>query len=398
MLIEHISKIYLLIERDKLDIAQQKITETLTEFPDSEDLYILQAELYLKKDENKRALEAAERAIGLNPENEEAYYIQSRAFIAFEEHKKAHQAIDKALVLNPYAAAYYAVKALILLDTKKHQEAIEWAQKGLEIAPDHLLCNNVLSLAQNKAGQREEAYERLEYMLAEDPEDSFTQANMGYHFLAKGDIKKAKEHFSVALRQDPTNEFIRSGMMEAIKSTNWLYRKFLHYSLWIEKIGRKNKFALYIGIIILVNVVPFLLPFYLLLILWSWFAGPLSDVILYFDRYGGDLMTKENHRLTKINICILLIAVFCGLLAFLVDSSFFGLAFALVLSIVPIYLIDSSVKPKKRITMSVFACSFTGLGLWGVYSSYITDGSAGLAWGALLFAVVAFSWVASLME
>lgn len=398
MLAEHISRIHLLIERDKLDIAQQRIAETLAEFPDSDDLHVLQAELYLKKDEHKNALEAAERAIGLNPENEEAYGIQARVYLAREEYKKAHTAIDRALALNPYASGFYAIKAVIFLDTQKHAEAIEYAKKGLEIYPDDLLCNNVFSLAQNKAGHAEDAFERLEYMLAEDPENSFTQANMGYHYLSKGKVKKAKEHFSVALQKDPTNEFTKAGMMQAIKSTNWFYRKFLQYSMWIEKIGRKNKFALYIGVIILVKILPILLPFYLLLILWSWFAGPLSDVILYFDRYGRYLMTKENYQLTKINICILLVAAFCLILSLLVDSSFFGLAFALGLSIVPIYLIDSSVRPRKRITMGVFACSFIGVGLWGVYTSYFMGESAWAAWGILLFGAVAFSWVASLME
>lgn len=398
MLTEHISRIHLLIQRDKLDIAQQKIVETLAEFPDSDDLHILQAELHLKKAEHKKALEAAERAIGLNPENEEAYFIQARVYTALEEYKKAHVAIDRALELNPYASSYYAVKAVIYLDTQKHAEAIKYAKKGLEIYPDDLLCNNVLSLAQSKAGHMEEAYDRLEYMLAEDPENSFTQANMGYHFLRKGEVKKAKEHFSVALQKDPTNEFTKAGMMEAIKSTNWLYRKFLQYSMWIEKIGKKNKFALYIGIIILVKILPILLPFYLILILWSWFAGPLSDVILYFDRYGSYLMTKGNYLLTKINICVLSVAIFCLLLSFLVDSSFFGLAFALGLSIVPIYLIDSSVRSRKRITMGAFACAFIGIGLWGVYVSYFIEENAWPAWGILIFGAVAFSWVASLME
>ncbi|MDF9794908.1 tetratricopeptide (TPR) repeat protein [Catalinimonas alkaloidigena] len=398
MLAEHISRIHLLIERDKLDIAQQKIAKTLAEFPDSDDLHILQAELYLKKDEYKNALEAAERVIGLNPENEDAYFIQARVYVAREEYKKAHKAIDRALELNPYASAYYAIKAIAYLDTQKHAEAIEYAKKGLEIYPDDLLCNNVLSLAQTKAGHSEEAFERLEYMLAEDPENSLTQANMGYHFLRKGDIKKAKEHFSIALQKDPTNEFTKAGMMQAIKSTNWFYRKFLQYSLWIDKIGRKNKFALYIGVIILVKVLPLLLPFYLLLILWSWFAGPLSDVILYFDRYGRYLMTRENYQLTKVNICILLAAVFCVFLSFMVDSSFFGLAFALGLSIVPIYLIDSSARPGKRIAMGVFASAFIGVGLWGVYISYFMEESGWAAWGVLIFGSVAFSWVASLMK
>jgi len=398
MLLEQISRIHLLIERDKLDIAQQKISETLAEYPDADDIHVLQAELYLRQDENKKAIKAANTAIGLNPENDDAFFIQSRVYLEQESYKKAHQAIDRALALNAHVATYYAVKALIYLNSKDPNQALSLAEKGLELDPDDLLCNNVLSMAQSRVGQSAVAHERLKYMLAKDPENSLTQANMGYHYLSRGEIKKAKTHFSEALRQDPTNEYTQAGMLQAIKSSNWFYRKFLQYSLWIEKIGTKNKFALYIGVIVLVKLIPLLLPFYLLIILWSWFAAPLSDVILYFDRYGRYLMTKENFFLTQINVALLAAALLSLTLSFAVDSSFFGLAFGLVLTIVPVYLVDASVKKLKKGIMWGFAAMFTGLGVWGVYTSLALNESGFLAWGGMVLGAIAFSWIASLID
>jgi len=398
MLYESIAKIHLLIERDKLDLAQQKLTEVLAQYPDAAEIFELQAEIYLKKKEYKNALVSIETAIGLNPEDDSVFFTKARIHLQKDEYKQATKAIEQAILLNPDVATYYGVKAAILLDSKYTDKAIEFAKKGLELDPDDLMCNNMLSMAQNRSGKSEEAFERLEHMLADDPENTLTQTNAGYHFLQKGNIKKAKEHFAEALRKDPNFEFARLGMIEAIKGTNWLYRKLLQYSFWIQKMSSKNKWAFFIGLIVVVKFIPFLLPFYLIFIFWTWFTGPISDLILYFDKHGKYLMTPQSLQLTRINLALVSCSAFSLLCAFLVDASFFTLAFALFLSIVPVYLIDSGVKKRKRYVMGSFAGLFTGLGLWGVYTSLVMHQSSAISFGMLVVAAVVFSWVSAIMD
>ena len=398
MIFEHLSKIQLLIERNKLDLAQQQITEALTTYPDSGTLFGLQAEVYFKKNQNKKAKSAIDTALGLDPEDDYLYLLKSQIWLQLGYYNEALMAIDEAINYNPESATYYGAKAEILIMKKQFAEAEKFAAKGLELDPEDLLSNNMLSMAHTKLGQADEAYERLESMLTDDPENSLTQANTGYHFLQQGNVKKAKEHFAVALQDDPNFEFARAGMLEAIKATNWLYRKLLMFSFWMEKLGSKNKWFFLIGLIVIVKLLPVLLPFYLVFVFWTWFTGPVSDVMLYFDQYGKYLMTKKTLILTEINIGMIVIALVCVILGITVDNGFFGLAFGSFLSIIPIYHLDLVNKISKKVVLAGFAVLFNGLGAAIIMGSFMSPDLLPGLWIGLMISSVAFTWVSSLIN
>ena len=398
MMFELLSKIQLLIERDKLDLAQQQITEALSSYPDSATLFGLQAEVYLKKDQIKKAKSAIDTALGLNPEDDFLYLLKSQVLLELGYYNEALKAVDEAINYNPESATYYGAKAEILMMKKRFKEAEEFASKGLELDPADLLSNNMLSMAQTKLGQSDQAYERLQSMLTDDPENSLTQANTGYHFLQQGNIKKAKEHFAVALQDDPNFEFARAGMLEAIKSTNWLYRKLLMFSFWIEKLGSKNKWLFLIGLIVIVKLIPVLLPFYLVFVFWSWFTGPISDIMLYFDQYGKYLMTKKTRTLTEINIGMVTIALVGTALGFIVNNGFFALAFGAFLAIIPIYQLDLVNKTSKKVVLTGFAILFPGFGIAIITATFFSAGVLPGLWMGLLLSSVAFTWISSLMN
>ncbi|MCG8320706.1 MAG: tetratricopeptide repeat protein [Cytophagales bacterium] len=398
MIFEHLSKIQLLIERNKLDLAQQQITEALTTYPDSGTLFGLQAEIYLKKQEHKKAKSAIDKALGLDPEDDYLYLLKSQIWLQLGYHNEALKAIDDAINYNPESATYYGAKAEILIMKKQFKEAEKFANKGLETDPEDLLSNNMLSMAQTKLGQANQAYERLESMLTDDPENALTQANTGYHFLQQGNVKKAKEHFAVALQDDPNFEFARAGMLEAIKATNWLYRKLLMFSFWMEKLGSRNKWFFLIGIIVVVKLIPVLLPFYLVFVFWTWFTGPVSDVMLYFDQYGKYLMTKKNRILTEINIGMITVTLLSIILGLTIDDGFFGLAFGSFLSIIPVYQLDMVSKISKKAVLGGFAVLFTGLGVGIMLASIMNAEIVSGLWLGLLISSVAFTWISSLMH
>lgn len=398
MIFEHLSKIQLLIERNKLDLAQQQVTEALTTYPDSATLFGLQAEIYLKKNQNKKAKSAIDKALGLDPEDHYLYLLKSQIWLQLGYLNEALKAIDEAINYDPGSATYYGAKAEILIMKKQFKEAEQFAAKGLELDPQDLLSNNMLSMAQTKLGRSDQAYERLESMLTDDPENSLTQANTGYHFLQQGNIKKAKEHFAVALQDDPNFEFARAGMLEAIKATNWLYRKLLMFSFWMEKLGSKNKWFFLIGMIVVVKLIPVLLPFYLVLVFWTWFTGPISDVMLYFDQYGKYLMTTKTRILTAINIGMICIAIVSLAAGIAINKGFFGLAFGAFLSIIPVYQLDMVNKMSKKVILTGFSILFPVLGGAIILASFMnTDMLQGL-WIGLVISSVAFTWISSLMH
>ena len=148
----------------------------------------------------------------------------------------------------------------------------------------------------------------------------------------------------------------------------------------------------------IVKLVPFLLPFYLIFIFWTWFTGPISEMILYFDKHGKYLMTPLNAQLTRINLALVCCSLLSLFAAFVVDGSFFTLAFALFLSIIPVHLIDSSVKRKKRFVMGSFAGLFVVLGIWAVYTAVLMHHPSPIYFSSLIITAVIFSWVAGIME
>ncbi|MDH5398663.1 MAG: tetratricopeptide repeat protein [Cyclobacteriaceae bacterium] len=390
--------IRLLIERGKHDLAQQKIKEALTDFPDSADLHALETEVLLEKGEYKSALKSIEQAIGLNPEGDYMHYLRARVSLKLDNDKDALRDMDEAIRINPDMAGYYGMKAAIYINQQQYDMAIAHAQTGLELDPEDLMCNNMLSLAHNKTGKKDEAFTRLENLLADDPENPLTQANAGHYHLQHGNITQAKQHFAAALQSDPGFEYARSGMVTAMKASNFLYAKLLQFSFWVQKIGAKNRWAFFIGLIVVVNVVPFLLPFYLVFIFWAWFTGPLSDVLLYFDKFGKYLMTAETQKLTSINIGFLVAAALALMAGLVLQNSYFTLSFGLFLSIVPVYLFDTARKTAKKVMLSGFTAAFSGIGFYGVYVAYFTNQDPYMAWGALVFSAVIFSWVASIFD
>ena len=338
-------------------------------------------------------MEAINRAIAADPDDDYVYYLKSRIYIAEGSLKKAEKEIDTAIAMNPQRPDYYGVKATVKLDKNDPEEAIRLAEKGLEADPENLLCNNVLSMAHSRTGRKDDAIERIEHMLSGDPENAFTHANAGFHYLRQGNIPKAKEHFSVALQIDPNQEYAKSGMAEAIKSTNFLYRKLLQFAFWIERIGNKNKWIMYIGIIILIRIIPILVPFYLVFILWTWFTPPIANILLYFDKYGRYLLDEQERHLTRINMGLLVTSLGSLIASFFMGLDFLGLSFAFFVTMLPVYHLHDEKKGKKFL-LGGFAVLFLGLGIAAWFTGFVLGHQASaLIWGALLLLSVLYTWV-----
>jgi len=398
MLFDIITRIELLITRDKLDLAQQNLNDALSQFPDNSELHALQSEIYYKQKAYQKAGEAIDRAIGANPESDYAHYLKSRIYLAQESYKKADEEIDRAIALSPSRADYYGVKGSIKLSRGTLQEAMEIALKGLEIEADNLLCNNIVSMAQGRLGHKEAASDRISYMLEHDPENALTHANAGYQFLRQGNVAKAKEHFSVALQIEPTQEYAKAGMAEAMKSSNILYKKLLQFAFWIDKIGNRNKWVLYIGVILLVKVVPFLVPFYLVFIFWTWFTPPIANILLYFDQYGRYLLDEKERQLTIVNAALVSVSLIALTLSFFYGIHFLGLAFAFFIATLPVYRLNTNKKPKKYLMIG-FIAVFIGIGITAWYLGFIAEGTIGNIgtydlWVALMVAAMLFTWMA----
>jgi|GEM_PF-964983 len=389
---QHLQKIQLLLERNKFDLAQKALIEALGDYPNDDQLLGLQAELYLQNNDLENALSTIKNAIVNNPENDWLYYVKSKIHFTKRHWKYAEEEINRALELNPYQAQYHGLLSNTLYNMERTDAALNAAKQGLSIDPDNIICNNLLTMCLNRKGEKGQAAEQIEQMLERDPESALTHATTAYHFLRSNNIKKAKEHFAISLQKDPEFEYAREGMMHALKSTNFLYRYLMQFSFWMQQLGSKNSWFLIIGLLIIVNTIPILIPFYLVLVLWTWFTPPLSDIILFFDKYGRYLMTPFRNKLTLLNSFLLILAIISIFSSIYLNAVFLNMAFALFFAIIPIHYLNLTESNGNRLILACISGGFIGLGVWGV-SSTLMGQANNQAWIILYFGVIAFSWL-----
>ena len=323
-----ITKVEILIQQKKFADAERILSDLLTGDATNIHFLSLLAEVFLQQSKFDQATRIIDNAIGLSPGAAYLFYIKTRIAIQQDKLSEAEKHIKQAIELDPNDADYFALSANIKLARKQFSEALETANRALEIDSENLLALNTRSTALNKLNRTEESYQTIQGALREDPNNSYTHANYGWGLLEKGDHKKALEHFKEALTNDPTNAYAQSGMLEALKATNPIYRLFLQYSFWMSNLTAKYQWgviiAFYVGFRALKTLArnnealrPYLVPLIValgLVAFSTWIIKPISNLFLRFNKYGQLLLDKKekmssNFVAASLGIC--LVGVVC---------------------------------------------------------------------------------------
>ncbi|MEM9366133.1 MAG: tetratricopeptide repeat protein [Planctomycetota bacterium] len=301
-----IKRAELLLSQDRLELAEESLRAAIGEDPDRYIAFALLALVHVEQKMLQEAQALAERALGLAPDEPFAHYALSLVLFHRDKNKEAGKAIDDAIARDPSNPDFLAHRAAI--DTRAHawKEALAAAEKGLQFDPRHVGCNNWRAIALTKLGRRDEASATIDSALAASPENATSHANMGWTQLHGGNAETALEHFKEALRLDPDHGWAREGIIESLKAKNFFYRQILRYMLWISRFSAQTQMMMFIGIIILLQVlvrmpdgsvlekVGLVLAFtYMLFVASIWLASPLFDLLLSLSRYGRMTLTDE---------------------------------------------------------------------------------------------------------
>jgi Tfp pilus assembly protein PilF len=303
----HLERACVLLDQSRLDLAEKELRLALAEAPNDALAHALLAQCLCERQELMEATDEAQTAVGLNPELADAYHILARILLERSRPQEALAAINEALRLQPHWASHYAALAAIYLAERDWPAALDAAEQGLRQDAEHIGCNNLRAMALVKLGRRDEAGQTIAGTLARDPEDAFSHANQGWLLLHQGNSLKAREHFREALRLDPTLGYARAGMVEALKSKNFLYAMMLRYFLWMSRLSRRAQWAVvligyfaYQGLAALVKtnpglkpwVVPVMIAYFGFAVL-TWVAVPLFNLLLRLDRFGRHALSRE---------------------------------------------------------------------------------------------------------
>ncbi len=403
-----LSKVEILIQQKKFQEAEKILSDLLTGDSNNIHYLTLLAEVYLQQDKFENANIIIENAFGLSPDSAYLFFIKSRIAIEQEKLNEAEKNINQAIELDAYNADYFAVLANIKLARKQFEESLEIANRALEIDAENLMALNMRSTALNKLNRSEESFETIEGALREDPNNAYTHTNYGWGLLEKGDHKKALEHFKEALTNDPTFYYAQSGMLEAIKATNPIYRLFLKYSFFMSNLTAKYQWAVIIGFYFGFKVLrsiarnnealqPYLTPLIIALAIFAfstWLIGPISNLFLRFNKYG-QLLLDENEKTSSTLVAMSLGTCIVGLLLYFVLSeekmlTIAAFGFAMML---PLGSMFSRSKNKNGLLIYTIALALVGLIAIGL--TFTTGEMFNLMTGVFLFGFVAYQWVAN---
>jgi tetratricopeptide (TPR) repeat protein len=405
------SKVTILLNQKRFDSAEKILRDLLSEEPNDVQALALLVECYLGQDKMEDARTISNTTIGLIPDEPFLYYLRARVSIQENKLVEAEKDLKQAIHLYAFDADYFALLAQIKLAQKEFDEALDLSEQALEIDATNLLALNTRSTALIKLDRKEASFQTIEGALREDPNNPYTHANYGWGLLEKGNHKKALHHFKEALQADPTYEYAQSGMLEAIRATNPIYRAFLKYVFWIDNLTSKYQWGFLIGFYLCFQVIrrfsdanpalqPYLTPllFILAAIAFStWIIKPISNLFLRFNPYGKLLLTEKEKMSSNFVATSLLVAVWSLIGYFIAsDARYLSITFIGVVMMIPCSIMFQPAKYKNAFLIYTLIMGIVGLlSIYVAFTQYIFWNQFSLIF---IFGIFALQWISNFIS
>ncbi|GJM35765.1 MAG: hypothetical protein DHS20C18_47660 [Saprospiraceae bacterium] len=403
----HLERGRVLLMQNRPKDAEKEFQKALADDPQDAIAMALMAECYMESNRYPDALDMAKNAVHEEPEIPFLYYVLAKSQYYNKRIKDARQTIASGLEMDPENADFYMMLANVEFYEDKWEAALQAAQNGLALEPDSVNLINLRAQALVRLNRKEEAAITMDEALRKAPEDSYSHANKGWIAMERGEFDNAVLHFREALKLNPTNNYARSGLKEAIKGKNLLYRYALKYFFWVSKMSENNRWLFIIGLYIVYRVIiwladqypaiaPLLYPLiagYIIFAFSSWIAAPISNLFLQLHPLGKYALTDDERLGANVTGAIGGLALASFVAYFFTGGGLFqalGIVFAVLL--IPVggsFSVDARSKARKYLLLYTLALALSGL-FW-----VFTEEIIGLA--ILGFGVFAFSWVANYM-
>lgn len=405
-----LSKVEILIQQKRYDDAGQIVKNLLAEDPNNPLYLYFLTEIYIQQDKTDEATDLVNQSIGLAPDSALLYYQKARITLAQDDYDEAEQLTLDAIELDPEEPNFFAFLAHINLLRKNYENTLLYADEALKLNPEHVFALNIKSKTLLKLKKDDESFHTIENALREDPTNSYTHANYGWNLLERGDYKKALEHFKESLANNPDNTYAQSGMLEAIKASNPVYRAFLQYSFWMGNLTARYQWAVILGFYFGVRFLrvlasknealqPFLTPLIVLLTLFAfstWVITPISNLFLRFNVYGKLLLDKKekiSSNFVAVSLGIFLVGV---LLYFsLSNELFLGVAVYGFAMMVPCSMMFNASKYKNAFL--IYTVAMAVIGAWSLGIAFSTGVLFNELSTVFLIGFIAFQWMANFL-
>ncbi len=406
----NLTRARLLFHQSRYAEAEQELRRALGEAPHDVEAHAFMGLCLAEQEKLDEAQQEVEQAIVLEPDW--AFAHQCRSVVL--EHRKrfaeAEASAREAVRLEPLDPDYHARLSATLFHQGKWQSALDAAMEGLTHNAEHDGCNHLRTMALTKLGRQQEAVASVDASLARDPDDAMAHTNKGWALLHQRKPREALEHFREALRIDPMFEYAQQGIVEALKARNPLYRWMLAYFLWMARLSSGARWGVIIGGYIgarFLNTIarnnpawaPWILPLlllYLVFVLLTWFAYPLFNLLLRFNKYGWYALSPDQRTASNwFGACLaIFVTAIAAAIAWDASPAFLvaGFAVGMALPMVTIYQCDVG---WPRQAMMTFASAMAGVGLAAIAFTSLGNDAGFMFVTIFVLGFIATPWLAN---
>jgi len=296
----------LLFEQNRAEAAETKLRQLLVSDPQNSDAVALLVLCLLQREQYDEATERAKEAIALSPDTAYFHAVLGQIWLKRNYLQRAEQPLQQAIALDPYHPWFRVILAQLRYRQSRFEEALAAVEGALELNPEDDSATALRGEILRRMGRSLPAAAALEETLARDPENAYSHAIMGWTKLQQGDRKQALTYFREALRLEPELEMAREGMLDALRAANPFYRAVLQFTFWINRWPPRVRWGIllggFFGVQILANLAeqqPAWAPYlwvlifaYIAFAFSTWFATPLTNVLLLFHPLGRHALTR----------------------------------------------------------------------------------------------------------
>lgn len=390
---------FLLLQQGRVDLAETELRRALAEDPNDAETHALLALALCDLSREAEALEEANRAIGLAPELTPAHLARSQALLQLDRAADAEASAREAIRIDPADADAFAALSAALTARRQRQEALDAAEQALRLDPEHPSATNLRAIALVRLGRRDEASGAIEGALSRDPENAVSHANRGWTLLHQNDVKGAMLSFREALRLEPGNEWARSGILEAMKARNPVYRGLLAYFLWMDRLSSGQRWGVIIGGYLAARLVPFLWIVYLPVVLLTWTGDSFFSLLLLLDPFGRLVLNREEKAVAALVGTCLIGGLGLGIAGLAgAPEALFPVGLGLMALAIPIAGTARAPEGKRRLSV-LYTAALAMVGAFAAFhmlANPLGDMHVTLG-GIYVFGIVAYTWAGNLL-
>jgi tetratricopeptide (TPR) repeat protein len=200
----------LLLAVGRVDEANADIGRALNVNPNDSNALALQTIIAVVQNEQERAFEVAQKAVGAAPNSATALVALSYAQQARFDLEGARASLQKAVDIEPQNALAWARLAELWSSFAELDQALSAAQQAVALEPNLSRTQTVLGFAYLTQVKTQQAKEAFEKAIAFDQADPLARLGLGLAKIREGGLYQGGRDLEIAASLDPNNSLVRS--------------------------------------------------------------------------------------------------------------------------------------------------------------------------------------------